>query len=156
MPKIDLKEWAAIAEIIGTIAVIVSLLFVAQSLDRNTAAISATSTAEITDALREVELSVLNNPALLNVVVKGRDEPDSLSDLEREQYTRYVGMYIDEWEKIDSRERLGLIQPVNLEGWHPYFESWLIRHVSPEMWEEIRWNYGDSNIAGRVDAVFSK
>ena len=156
MRKFELGDWASVAEIIGTIAVVISLLFVAQSLDRNTAAISSESTDDVLGALREVELSVISNPDLLHIVVKGRDNVESLSALEREAYARYVVIYLDEWDKLDARERLGLLRTENLEGWHPYFEAWLKEHVTPEMWGEIKWNYGDSNISERIEAVLSE
>ena len=141
-----LHDWAAIAEIAGTIAVVVSLLFVAQSLDRNTAALSSDSTDDVRGALREIETSVINNPELLQVILRGSNDPESLNLQELEQYKRYVAIYIDEWDMIDAWERLGLLRPENLEGWHPYFETWVEKHVTPELWEEIRWNWSSRNL----------
>ena len=150
-----LHDWAAIAEIAGTIAVVVSLLFVAQSLDRNTAALSSDSTDDVLDALREIETSVINNSELLQVILRGSNDPESLNLQELEQYKRYVAIYIDEWDMIDAWERLGLLRPENLEGWHPYFETWVEKHVTPELWEEIRWNWADSKFVERIDAILS-
>ena len=36
MERLKLTEWAALAEIIGTVAIVVSLLFVGYSINRNT------------------------------------------------------------------------------------------------------------------------
>jgi len=41
MKKLDLTEWAAISEILGTTAVIASLIFVAYTVDRNTVVMQA-------------------------------------------------------------------------------------------------------------------
>jgi len=156
MRKLELRDWAAVAEIVGTIAVVVSLLFVVQSLNRNSAIVSSSIADNVYAALREIELSALNNPELLNVIIQGRDNPESLSAREMDQYARYVAMYVDEWDRIDTRERLGLLRSENVAGWHTYFESWIRKHVTPETWEEIKWNYADSGISERVEAALSK
>ena len=36
MKKLDLQGWAAVAEIVGTVGIVISLLFVAHSVNRNT------------------------------------------------------------------------------------------------------------------------
>ena len=156
MSKLELKDWAAVAEIVGTIAVVISLIFVAQSVNRNSAIASSAITDNVYTALREVELSVLSNPELQNVIIQGRDNPESLNAHEMDQYERYVVMYLDEWDRIDARDQLGLLRSENLAGWHPYFESWLSRHVTRELWERVKWNYADSGITERVEAALSK
>ena len=63
MKKSGVKKWAAIAEIAGTVVVIVSLLFVIQSIDQNTKAIEAAEANNIWAAWREVGIMpVINNP----------------------------------------------------------------------------------------------
>ena len=37
MKRLTLPEWAAIADIVGTVAVVVSLLFLAHTIEQNTA-----------------------------------------------------------------------------------------------------------------------
>lgn len=39
MRRLTLSEWAAVGEIVGTIAVVISLVFVVYGLNQNTAAI---------------------------------------------------------------------------------------------------------------------
>jgi hypothetical protein len=91
----------------------------------------------------------------LQVILRGRNDPESLNLQELEQYKRYVAIYIDEWDMIDARERLGLLRAENLEGWHPYFETWLEKHVTPELWDEIRWNWAETKFVERIDAILS-
>jgi len=57
MKKLDLTDWAAAAEIVGTVAVVVSLLFVGMNIKQNTAAVQAMNDNvlyEMTDTFREL------------------------------------------------------------------------------------------------------
>ncbi len=54
MRRLGLSDWASIAEITGTIAVVISLLIVAYSLERNTTALSGQIVNEMYDANREI------------------------------------------------------------------------------------------------------
>ena len=47
MKRLALPEWAALAEIIGTVAIIASLLFVAYEINRNTLVLQGTGENEI-------------------------------------------------------------------------------------------------------------
>jgi hypothetical protein len=43
MKKLSLSEWAAVGELVGTLAVFVSLIFVIYSINQNTAAIQGST-----------------------------------------------------------------------------------------------------------------
>ena len=53
MKKRTLNEWASIAEIFSTVAVVISLLTVAYTIDRNTKAISRQGIDALYDGHRE-------------------------------------------------------------------------------------------------------
>jgi len=89
MRKPGLLEWASLAEIVGTTAVVISLLFVAYSLERNTIAVSGQVANDIYDANREIQLTLLTHPELESIIDRGRKDVSNLSDLERLQYIRF-------------------------------------------------------------------
>ena len=130
MRKLSLSDWASVAEIAGTIAVVISLLFVMFSLESNTAAVSGQTADDMYDAQRIIDLSVLNNPELMMVIVRGRVDSGSLSELEREQYMSWLVMYLDIWQRMYIREQDGLIQSETVVGWHEYYAEWAKRHLT--------------------------
>ena len=95
MKKLGLSEWASVAEIAGMIGVIISLIFVAVSLQRNTLAVSGQTADQIYQASRSLDLVVLENPDLLVLSERGRADWEELSDTERLWYLQWVGMNID-------------------------------------------------------------
>ncbi len=155
MRKLSLSDWASVAEIAGTVAVVISLLFVAFSLERTTAAVSGQTADDVYDAVNQVDLAVLTNPEVMMVTIKGRVDFDGLSELEKEQYKNWAIMYLDIWERMHHREKEGLIQPQTIVGWNEYFAEWTKRNLSREIWKEIRWNWPTSDFSDLVDAAMA-
>ena len=139
MRKLGLSEWASIAEIIGMIGVIISLIFVALSLQRNTMVVSGQTADQIYEASRSLDLVVLENPELLKLSQRGRADWAELSDTERLWYLQWVGMNIDLWEQMLARESAGLVKSETMRGWSSYFREFTQRNVNREIWEEIKW-----------------
>lgn len=141
MQRLKLSDWASVAEIFGTIAVVVSLLIVAFSLERNTRAVSGQSADVITSAMREIDTSLLNDPELLMISIKGGEDPYSLTGLQFARYQQWVVMNLGVWEQLLARQGYGLLQNEAVVGWDEYFVEWTGRHVTRELWEDIAWNF---------------
>ena len=60
--RLDLAGLTATAEVIGTIGIIVSLVFVAYSVNSNTNAVKASQTNVVYEASRQIELAVASDP----------------------------------------------------------------------------------------------
>ncbi len=72
MKKIKLADWAALAEVIGTVGVIVSLIFVAFSINNNTSEFKAAQANQLYESSREVELAVASDNEWARIIVKGQ------------------------------------------------------------------------------------
>ena len=139
MRKLGLSDWASIAEIAGTIAVVISLLVVAYSLDRNTTALSGQI--------------LLVNPALESMIERAQADVSNLTISEYLQYKRYLGLHLDIWERAITRENEGLIDEQSVAGWHTFYQEFFRRYLTKEMWEEMEWQWTDSELHQRVDAA---
>ena len=109
MKKRNLAEWASIAEIIGTVAIVVSLLTVAYSIDRNTKVLSRQGMDELYDGSRELNLLMVADPELALLMKKAQKDIFSLSEKERAQYERSIIISLDIWDKGIFAENDGLI-----------------------------------------------
>ena len=126
------------------------------SVQRNTAAITYQVSDDAYNTVREINLNLLNNPELLSITTKAATEPDNLSETEMEQYKLYLHVYIDLWERISDWEDSELIQRESMEPWHEYFSEWTKRHLTREIWEDIKWKYsGDPKFRDRIESVLS-
>ena len=152
MNKLTLRDWAAVAEIAGTIGVVVSLLMVVYSLNQNTVAISGQGVNEIYDGYREMQLAMIENPEMVMIVKRGMTDHDSLSEREQELYRLYVAMNLDMWDRLTTREKEGLISPESSEAWHAYFREWTSRYVSRALWEKEKWGWPAGRFQQQVEA----
>jgi hypothetical protein len=153
MIRLTLREWASVAEIAGTIAVVISLLMVVYSLERNTVAISAQGVNEIYDGYREIQVALLADPELIRVSVQGREDPGSLSEMDREIFQIWVALNLDLWDRMLVRISEGLIDPDTAEPWDEYFREWTRRNVTREHWEEHKWGWPSGTFQAQVEAV---
>jgi len=157
VPKLRLSEWASAAEIVGTAAVVVSLLFVILSVDRNTAAITFQVSDELYNTVRELNLNLLNNAELFDITTKAASGTDELSEAELQKYMVWLHLYLDLWERASDWEDSRLIEADTLAPWNEYFSEWTNRNLTEEIWEEIKWQYPEpSPFRDRVESALSQ
>jgi len=132
---------AAIAEIAGTVAVIVSLGFVVRSIDQNTKAIEVAESNNICAAWREVGiLSAIDNPDFAAVLAKVRNS-ESLSDVEQIQWDRYQAGGFDIWAQLFDLYKDGLISQEKWEYWDGgYCRIWQ-RNQYDQAWDQVAGAY---------------
>ena len=154
--RLNLTEWAAIAEIVGTAGIIVSLVFVAISINSNTTEVRASQINSIYEGTRQIEMSVASDPEWVDIVIRGRSQAALLSEAEQWRYDTYLTSTLDLWDKLRARAQDGLMDDDELEGWEAYFEGWARRYLSNNDWQRLRWQFPDSTLIGRVDAAIKE
>jgi hypothetical protein len=133
MNKRPLSDWASIAEIIASIAVVISLLFIGVQIHKNTKEIRASQSNDLYDAIREVELAVLSNSHLMDAVDKGMEGRRSeMSEEEIVYFRNYLVQSFTIWEQAYSRANDGLMSSEDYRGWEGNFAEYIRRGVTPE------------------------
>jgi hypothetical protein len=84
--KFKLSEWANIAEIIGAVAIIVSLIYVSVQVKDSTRAIKSTATNDAATAMQSWYQTVGSNEQTSRVFYIGMTDPDVLSREEMFQF----------------------------------------------------------------------
>ena len=155
MRKLSLSEWASAAEIVGAFAVVVSLVFVISSVNRNTAAITAQVGDASYEAIRELNLNLLNNPELFDITLRAAASLDNLDNTELEKYKLWLHINLDVWERFYDWDRSGVIDK-DSGGWHDYFSAWTKRYVTKEIWNDIKWEFTDPEFNAQVELALSR
>ena len=110
-------NWEAIGatgEIVGAIAVVVTLIYLAAQLRTNTTAINRSASQSIIQGRGEMSRFLASDPVLATLLWKGAADPDSLS--------------ADEWQRFYFIVN-AIIRPIEL-GYLDYVEG----RMSEEMW----------------------
>lgn len=151
MSKLKLQDWSDIAEVAASIGVIISLIFVAVSIERNNSLMSSEMSDVTYSALRSATELVLQDRELLALTQLEKEELSNLHGISLALYREWVTFHLDEWERLYSRERDGIIQSKNMEGWNEYFRLWLKRHVTKEIWNDLQWRHTTEGFRELVD-----
>jgi len=133
MNKRPLSELASIAEIIASVAVVISLLFVGIQVYDNTAVMRASESNDLYDAMREVDMAVLTHPHLMVAVDKGlHGRRSEMSAVETVYYRNYVSQNFGIWEQAYFRADDGLMSSDNYLAWEKNFSEYLRRGLTKE------------------------
>jgi hypothetical protein len=134
------SDWASIAEIVGTIAVVASLVFVIRGIDQNTKAIEAAEANNIWQAWREtVQLPVINDANFALVRAKAQNS-ETLSDVEQVQWNAYMAAQFDIWAQLFDLRSSDLISQELWRYWDDGFiKAWGAGHEG--VWPKIKNAY---------------
>ena len=144
--NLKLSEWASLGELIGTLAVVISLIFVAHSVNQNTAAIQGSTENLIFERHTELTTNFMLDPSLAAILAKMRTENPTLSEIEAIRWEKYQLNLLDIWALAYNRHERGLLATQQWKEWDRYFTE-LFRtggeKLSESQWEDLKYGYGD-------------
>jgi hypothetical protein len=152
MRKLALGEWASVAEVIGTVGVILSLVFVAYSININTNEVRASYTHLLFETTRQIELTVASDAEWSRIIVQGRTRQGQLTEVEQHRYDAYLTAMVDLWAEMLDRYDDGLVELQMLADWDTYFAVWVQHSLTESDWERIKWGW-PGPIRSRVEAA---
>ena len=155
---------SAIADSIGVILIIVSLIYVALQIRQNTQTIKAATELETGRMWSELHSRAANSPDMTDIWDKGLTHPEELTPTEKRRFVWFVAEYFFLVENLYRQRELGFL---SLETWsqhesaiaglllHPVLQRWWESGVSPysaefrqaidrrraELGEDAVWHY---------------
>jgi hypothetical protein len=91
---------AAVGQLVGALAVLATLIYLAVQIKQNTAAV-ATATYESTmTGFNDINVVVASHPTLASLFDRGCQSPDSLSKEEAVQFNFLLRCYANQWWKL--------------------------------------------------------
>jgi len=156
MSKRTLRDWASVAEIIGSVAVVVSLLFVAYSINHNTDVLRSLNDNLLYEYDDRAIDEIVSDASMASILVK-LDNAESLSAVERERFESYMTRYLNMWELAHDRYVEGLFPEEKWLGWSGTLGRTVTqgpRRLPKESWENIRNSFG-LEFASIVDNAYA-
>ena len=143
---------ASIAEIIAAIGVIISLVFVAFSVNRNTAMIEAAEESKFFDAWRNVaQLPFYTDAELASIQLKVHSG-EELNLLEAKRWENYLRALFDTWWQLHNSYVDGLVSE---QAWNEMNGSiltlWELDRMG-EFWNERRQYWEGTPFGSHIDA----
>ena len=153
MAKRNLTEWAAVSEIVGTLAVVISLLFVAFNVNQNTRVMQAANDNFLYQTQDAILNTIVEDSEFASIYLKHLNEGE-LTAVEELRVQNQGIRDLFMWELAYARNKEGLFAP---DQWHAWNKSYSIQFTSefPDEWwaETRRWVRDD--FAAHVDAAYA-
>ncbi len=155
MGKRPISEWAAIAEIIGTAAVVVSLVFLVFSIRQNTNAIQAANEDFLYDLNDRWYSDQVNNPEIYenwDKMLAGEALSPAASGQLRDQILRGFNV----WENFYVKYRMEMISESQYRNWHESNARWAKRRIPKFIWDDIGGAHWRLDFEDQIDAIYAE
>ena len=156
MKKRSLKEWSSLAEVVASVGVVMSLIFVGYSINQNTNTLRAANDNLLFELQDLMMAQVSGDPVLASILLK-KEEGEEVSAIEAKQWMWYLYRYTSLWELAYNRHENGLMAEDEWLAWDRSFRIWLLdpKIGQPEeIWKANDGLYG-AGFTAYVDAAYS-
>jgi hypothetical protein len=154
MKKSDIKIAAQFAEIVASLAVVVSLIFVLISIDRNTAETHSTNDNFLYQLENDRMLEVSTDSELAAIILKF-GSGGNLDPVEEYRYRMWINTKFNMWDIAFNRYRSGLLPLDQWEAWNNTWEGRVPLEYPKDWWDDDRQFY-NRDFAKHVDAAYSR
>ena len=149
---LDLSGWAALAEIVASVAVIVSLLLVAYSIKRNTDEMEVSNSNFLYQLDAEITGDVSRNVGLATILHKMEGE-ENLTGVEKIQSVAFQERYLGLLEVAWTQYKSGSLALNDWRDWDKYLSTFVTDGLPKELWAERRSFY-KTEFAEFVDSKY--
>ena len=142
-PK-SLSEWASLAEVVASVAVVISLLFVGLSVRQNTDALQGATENLIFERHTDLSMQFMLDPTLAELLVKMRSDDPQLSAVEAVRWEKYQLNLLDIWALAFNRHESDLLADSEWAAWDGFFADVFSNQaeaLSLERWNTMRFGY---------------
>ena len=153
MFKSDIKLYVAVAEIIASVAVVASLVFVVVSLNQNTMAVQAINDNFLYQLEDSRMADITSNPDMADLFYRA-SSGEQLSEAELFRYEYWVLRQLNIWEIAFIRHRDGLMPSSQWQSWDASLSWAVTSRLSYETWSRYRLAYR-SEFRSHVDAAYA-
>lgn len=130
-----LTEYAAIAEIISSLGVIISLIYVARQLKQTTGMMQVTASSERVDRDYTIVEPLLANKDLAEVWNKGDSNFDELDAADQTRVLFFERRALVLWHHLYNLRKRGLISEMDWE-----VQAWVIRNIGRRQAVRRAWD----------------
>lgn len=151
--KRSLKEYALAAEVIGAVAVVISLIYVGISVNQNTNAIMVANHQALV-AMDQDTTSWFKDPGFASAYSTSLDDMSTLSTVQRFQVGSYVAGKFNAWEFAFLTHESGMMKDNIWQGWDGHYRTVLVEPAGRWFWSKERLSFSPS-FGHYVDSILA-
>jgi len=146
---------SAIAESVGAIGVVATLVYLAAQIRNNTRAVRAATYDSFVAQFRDWNAPLRASPELSAQFAVQIEEIDKLDDVSRKHATHVFFDFLKLAENLHYQYRMGMIDDSLWSGWDTFFHHYLTAPGMTWYWERRR-DFCDPEFAAYVDLLHEK
>lgn len=123
MKKLKLDTVVSIAEIISSLAIVVTLFYAANEFQRSNTLTNRDVENIIYDRMLEMDRLIIENADLAKIVLKAYVNPQQLEPDEQMRYLAFEHIFYDTWESAWYYHNEGTLEEQNWNSWNSWFIS---------------------------------
>jgi hypothetical protein len=151
MRKLSLSEWSSISEIVGAVAVVISLLFVTFSINKNTAMLETNAEREFLDAWRTtVQMPFYTNERLAEIQLKVHTG-EQLAPVEAKMWENFLRALFDTWFEYYGAYKRGQVSDQSWEAMNAQILTLWERERMGEFWAEMGFRWGGTGFGEHIN-----
>ena len=134
----DWEAIGAIGEVVGGLAVILTLIYVARQIRQGTGAVLAANHEGMASAIRTMRHAVAQDPALAELVLRGESGNEALSEVDARRFEEFVQSQFEIWEQAFLNFQQGTIDEVTWAGWDGFGREKMVSRGHRKVWRKRR------------------
>lgn len=143
---------ALVAEILGGIGIIVSILYLAYEVSQNTETQALTNHLTLASQIADLRHVIVQDAELIRIVQDGHRNFASLGEIDRARYNEIVSGWLDVWQNALQMAKAGQLDSQELDGWGRAICFAVSQDGGKHAWSSVRIYYeGDVDFVNSVD-----
>ncbi|GAB5412583.1 MAG: hypothetical protein Cons2KO_01860 [Congregibacter sp.] len=135
-------NWKTLSELVGLLAVVVTLVFVGFELRQNTRAVESSATQEVHANFASWYESLQSDPELLLITVKGMQDYGSMNTAEKAQFIAVFMVFSSNCQTAYYKWRDGLLDEELWSGWRALSQNFFSTAGGKAFWGERSYMFG--------------
>ena len=149
----SIQEWGAISEMVGAIAIVVSLIYVGVQIRQNTQATRVMTSQAFVESYFGVIGQITRHPAFWDVYWRGLGGLSNLQGGELAAFGAWTGHLIRTWESFYFQWKAGAFEDQIWSGWKHQYRDVFVYPGIQEEWK-IRRDYFSDEFREFVEREF--
>lgn len=140
MKRLNLSLIVSLAEIVSSLAIIISLFYLANEYKRTNTLTNRDVEAMLYENMQEMDRIIIENEKIPELLVKVKENNEKLNEVEKLKYLAFEHIFFDSWESAYFHYKEGTLTPESWGSWNAWFVAEL--QLKPDIaWEGNRKNY---------------
>jgi hypothetical protein len=151
----NLKKTALLAEVIGGVGIIVSILYLAFEVSESTKNTQISNHLALIELASEFKYLRMTNPDMTEIILRGSSDPTSLSETDQVRFRSYAFQALDIWETAFLMNESDVLPAGAWDVWNDAWCNILEKPGYRAIWDAGAGGFYISKFRDNVDVCFA-